>query len=1484
LNQKPNNIEEIYELSPLQEGMLFHSLYEPGAGLYVQQFSFPLPPDVDVVALESAWQKLVERHPVLRTSFHWEDLSKPLQVVRRGVNLDLNRQDWRNLPAAEQKSRLRECLRKDRENGFDLTNPPLMRLGVVQLSDEVCHCVWSFHHILLDGWSVQLLFKDLDALYEAARGGEEANLQATRPYRDYIQWLKQRNLAQAEGFWRKTLKGFTAPTPLNVDEPAERSAHAPEYGSYQMGLSKKLSRSLEAMARQHRLTLNTLVQGAWAILLSRYSGEQDVVFGGVVSGRPATLSGVESMVGLFINTLPVRARVSSGAALLSWLTELQKQQLDAREYEYSPMLEIQKWSELPPTVPLFDTVVVFENFPAAFADESDGSEQNDLYVERTNYPLCLVAIPGKELRLWFYFQQGRFLPATIERMAGHLRTLLEGMAANPAQRVGELPLLTAREQHQVLYEWNATGAPSAPQSLVELFEAQAAAHPEAIAFVCGQEELTYGELDRRSNQAARYLQHLGVGPEVVVGVCLQRGLELVAALWGVLKAGGAYLPLDPSYPAERLAFMAADAGAAVVWTASRWADMFVGTDARVVCMDAAAGELAQAWEGQSWPRARPEQMAYVIYTSGSTGRPKGVAVEHKQVLNRLAWMWEAYRFAPGEVSCQKTALNFVDSLWELLGPLLAGVSSVIIPDQEVKDPYALVERLAEHRVSRIWLVPSLLRALLSTHEDLQQRLPGLRFWVTSGEALPVELLAEFQRVMPEATLYNLYGTSEVWDVTWYEAERGGERARRVAIGKPIRNMRVYVLDGEGRPVPIGVPGELHVGGVGLARGYLGSDELTGERFIGDPFGQEAGGRLYKTGDVVRYRENGDLEFLGRLDHQVKIRGFRVELGEIESVLARHPNVRQAVVTAREYGTGGTRLVAYIAADHAANGFSAQLASIVADERLSQWREVWDDVYRKEPAAESPTFDTAGWLNSYTGARFPAEEMAEYAANSEERILALNPQRVLDIGCGLGLLLFRAAPRCQHYCATDFSAAGLDRLAQHVTRAELKNVRLLHRAANDFTGFEPASFDTVVLNSVLQYFPDMNYVLEVLDGVLTILKPGGAIFLGDILSLPLLEMFHTSVEQHRASADVAREEIMRRVRKRLASNEQLAIHPAFFYGLPQRYPQIAGVRIEPKRGHLRNELTRFRYDVTLFAGPVPAPAFDTLTMEWHKEQLTLERVRGILLEQEPRVLEIRRVANGRLVFQPANDRSRISRAVDPEEFWALARQTSYSVRLRPSGPGFDDSFDVLFSRDQEPDFPVPADISLPLSKYANEPLQSMMAGKLVSSVRRFLQSELPDHMIPSAFSLMESFPLTPNGKVDRRALPEPDLSFAAARHSFVAPRTHIEERLRELWTEVLAIGKLGVDDNFFELGGHSLIATRLLSRMRDAFRIELPLRSIFDHPTIAGLARVVEEAQDRTQSVQAPAVTKLPRERYSARLDAAGNLDLTGVKTISEERH
>lgn len=904
-----DDIEDIYELSPLQEVMLFQTLYAPESGIYLDQTSFTFRGPINIPAFKRAWQRVIEHYPILRTTFYWE-LDKPLQVVRSSATMSCAEEDWRGLSPSEQQTRLAALIATDRKRGFDLSEAPLMRLACIRMADDLVHFVWSFHHILLDGWSIQLVIKNVSACYESLCRGREMQLEPSRPYGDFIAWIQQQDVSQAERYWRRTLKGINAPTRLKLKSSSESAApYEEQYEESWLKVPQSTTAALQDFCRLHQLTLNTVVQGAWAILLSRYSMEQEVIFGAIVSGRPATLSGVESMVGLFINALPVRVSVSREAQLVTWLKELQVEQFEARKYEFCNQVQVQGWSEVPRGTLLFENVLIFENFPMdnSFRTLDD---QQGRHFEKTNLPLTVMVAPGNEILIKAQFNCRDFCLPEIERILSQLLAAFHSIATKPDQKVGAVNLFSDTEQ-QLLSSWNATSTDYlAGQSVTRLFEEQVELTPNATAFISGADKLSYRVLNERSNQLAHRLKSLGVEQEVMVGVCLERSLDLAVALLAIFKAGGAYLPLDPAYPSSRLTFMLDDVKPRVLITRERFVPLVSGHQTTIF-VDSEAESISHEETANLAGSTSTDQIAYVIYTSGSTGRPKGVAVEHRQVLNRLAWMWDVYPFDPGEVGCQKTPLNFVDSIWELLGPLLKGIPSVIVPDDVLKDPRELVDSLAAHNVTRLWLVPSLLRLLLDEIPDLNRRLPQLKFWVTSGEALTPELFQRFRERMPESVLHNVYGTSEIWDATWYDPEKENGATNGAPIGWPIGNVQVHVLDRFMQPVPTGTPGELYVGGAGLARGYLNQPAFTSERFVPDPFSGWRGSRLYKTGDIVRFRVDGNLDYLGREDYQVKIRGHRIELGEIESVIGQHSSVNQAVVVTHEDPAGEKKLVSYL---------------------------------------------------------------------------------------------------------------------------------------------------------------------------------------------------------------------------------------------------------------------------------------------------------------------------------------------------------------------------------------------------------------------------------------------------------------------------------------------------------------------------------------------------------------------------------------------
>ncbi|MDQ3834853.1 MAG: condensation domain-containing protein, partial [Actinomycetota bacterium] len=646
--------------------------------------SFSVNGSLRVSAFKRAWRQVIQRHPILRTGFYWEEMSEPLQVVYRQAELAWVEEDWRGLSSGEQQGRLQAFLQADRAQGFELDQAPLMRCALLRVGEAQYYFVLSFHHLLLDGWSLPQVLKEVMDFYAAYCGGRELHLTSPRPYRDYIAWLQRQDLSRAEAYWREALRGITAPTPLPIGRNVgARVGQVLHYAEHEWRVSAAVTERLQGLARAQRLTLNTLVQGTWALLLSRYSGEDDVLFGATVSGRPAELGGVEAMVGLFINTLAVRVKLPAGAGLLGWLEQLQAEQVEREQYAYSPLVEVQGWSEVPRGVPLFESLVVFENYPVdeALAEQRNGVEFREVQaVERTNYPLTVAAATvGAELGFKVIYDSDRFEHATIKRLGQHFETLLRGIVEDSRRSLADIPLLPPAEREQVLVAWNQTQAAyPREQCIHQLFEAQAHKTPDAMAVVYEDQGLSYGALNARANQLAHHLRGLGVGPEVRVGICVERSLELVVGLLGVLKAGGAYVPLDPSYPQARLAFMLEDAKVMVLLSQAHLTESLPETAAAVLYLDAHWPLIAQQSPTDPVNLSTPLNLAYVIYTSGSTGIPKGVLVPHKGLLNLVFWHQDAFAVTSSARATQLAGTAFDASVWEIWPYLSKGASLYIV--------------------------------------------------------------------------------------------------------------------------------------------------------------------------------------------------------------------------------------------------------------------------------------------------------------------------------------------------------------------------------------------------------------------------------------------------------------------------------------------------------------------------------------------------------------------------------------------------------------------------------------------------------------------------------------------------------------------------------------------------------------------------------------------------------------------------------------
>lgn len=928
LARRLGNTKTVHPQSHVQQNWWYSHLMHPDSLALSVPFPMRIVSKVDVPALRRAFQGMIDRHSVLRTTYTML-AGEPMQEVHGQSDLQFEQVDasgWTD-------EQLRERVNAEHLRQFDLEKGPVLRVTLYSRS-ETDHVLFPLaHHIAFDGLSLGFFLEELRQLYEAETAGHPITLPPPRAqYTDFCTWHLE-TLSGPEGerqraYWQEQLSGDLPQLALPTDRP--RVPHQDFIPRrHEFSLDPALTVRLREVARNHRTTLYTVLLSAFFAQLHRYSGQDDIVVATPMGGR--TRPEFENIIGTLANIVLMRAEFTPDLTFAGLLAQMHPKVLGAIENQDYPWamvvselrakgggkrdrffdvsFNINTLSRLGGFLlhmdPSYETTTVagleIQRFDLDAAEEGTDIFLNLLETERT-------------MVYRFRYNPDLFDHETIVRMQGHIESLLTAIAENPEQEINRLQLMAEPERERLLVEWNATDQPyPADQRIHDLFEAQAAATPEAVALQTMTGPVTFAELNREANRLAQHLLKIGVEPETRIGVFLPRTADMVVAVLAVLKAGGAYLPLDPNYPADRLAFMLRDSRAPIVLTTEALLPHVPDSDAKVICLDRDKALFAdESTESPSVPTT-VESAAYVLYTSGSTGLPKGVVALHRGAINRFSWMWRVYPFQPGEVCCLTTTMSFVDAVWELFGPLLKGVPVVLIPDEVVKDFGPLVDTLAAHKVTRFVLVPSLLDALLEHEPGLASRLPHLTMWTSSGEALSVDLVRRFRAILPKARLINLYGSSEIAaDVTCCDTTTLNlTGSSSVPIGRPIDNTQAYILDEFGQPVPVGVSGELYIGGANLARGYLDRPGLTAERFVPNPFSSETSATLFRTGDRARYRSDGNIEYIGRVDNQVKIRGSRVEPGEVESALTQHPSVSHAVVVADRDRQGESRLVAYV---------------------------------------------------------------------------------------------------------------------------------------------------------------------------------------------------------------------------------------------------------------------------------------------------------------------------------------------------------------------------------------------------------------------------------------------------------------------------------------------------------------------------------------------------------------------------------------------
>jgi len=1480
LQPLPDDFNRSETLSFAQSRLWFLHQLEPDSPAYNVPMAVRLTGPLNRQALAQSLTTIINRHQVLRTTFPATS-GQPIQVIHPPITLAFVPGDpsavafaWQgntvehplitlfHLPAAARWAWAEQFVKEEGHRPFDLRHDLPIRATLLCLDEDEHILTMIMHHIASDGWSVSLFTQELAALYQAFC----ADLPNPLPplpvqYVDFAhwqrQWLSGEVMAQQLGYWQKQLAGVPTSLDLPTDRPRPRvqTFHGT---NHLFTLPPALSEALKALSRRHGATLYMTLLAAFQVLLSRYSGQKDILVGSPIANRNRTE--IESLIGFFANTLVLRGRMSGNPTFRDLLKQVRDTTLDAYAHQDLPFEKLVE--EIDPTrdmsrSPLFQVMFIFLNVPSeALKLQNLTLAPASFSFDTAKFDLTLaIGETAQGLSGALEYNTDLFDASTIARLVEHFHNLLSDIVADPRQRIADLSLLSPAEETELLINWNATQMAVPDLCFHQLFEAQARQTPQATAVISGQHSLTYQQLDEQANRLAHHLQKQGVALETPVALCLDRSLDMMVALLAVLKAGGTYVPLDPSYPAERLAYMVADAGVKLIITQTHLTTALLEAGipgaVALLTLDQAESVLENENTSQPVSLTTPENVAYIIYTSGSTGRPKGVQVLHRSVSNFLLSM----RQKPGLTATDRllavTTLSFDIAVLELFLPLVTGGQVILATREIAQDGRQLAQAISDYGITVMQATPATWQLLLELGWPGNRRLKIL----CGGEPIPGELATRL--LERRASLWNMYGPTET--TIWSTTHPITPKDDTISIGRPIANTQIYLLDAHWRPVPVGAVGELYIGGTGVARGYWSRPRLTAERFIPDPFSPQPGQRLYGTGDLARYLPDGRLICLGRVDHQVKVRGYRIELGEIEAALERQPAVSRAVVVAREDVPGDKRLVAYVVP----NTDWAQMTPgpETVTEQLTQWRSVWNETYQQKNGYHDPTFNTIGWKSAYTGQPIPDSEMKEWVEQTVRRLRPQASRRILEIGCGMGLLLFRLASETNQYWATDFSQFALEHIQTHLPPSLQAQVRLYQQQAHDFTHLENERFDLIILNSVVQYFPTVDYLLDVLEQALQVTAPGGTIFMGDVRHLAFQELFHASLQFREAADDVSLATLRERIQRSVNGEQELLLDPAFFPALAQRFPQIRHIQVLLKRGSPHNELSKFRYDVFLHVGEPVSTQTISDVYNWRQHPLSLDEIRHFLSAEQPATWGLRQVTNARLCQENAMTTwlkegepsetvgawaqrvpSFVADGLDPEQVWQLGETLGYEVAITWSDNGPSGCFDALFVRqDSEPKLWIAplggraAAEPRPWSTYATNPWQSRMRQTLIPTLRQAIQTLLPEYMLPAAYVLLDEFPLTPNGKVDRHALPPPDSRRSQPDSGFVAPRTPLEEGLAQIWGQVLGVARVGVQDNFFALGGHSLLATQVIARVRDMFDVELPLRTLFEAPTIAGVA-------------------------------------------------
>ena len=1439
--KKPSSYKQLLSLTPVQQDIWLDCQLTPHLSQYNIGGYIVIHGQLDEAVFSQCLNKLVQRHDALRLELVAGE-GVPLQRILSSVEFELPIVDFSKSENPEKAAR--SWMAEDMQRPFNLLHSPLWRFEILRLSDSKYCWYYAFHHLISDGVSLHLLPASLSEIHQAYIGkGEVDESPIFSNCVNTINEYQESDQYRRDGlFWENEYKTI----PPSVFSSNCQSIDQGETVSF--CLNRERTKKLNSMASSLGASTFHVIQTLLFLYFSRVGKTNDLAIGIATHNRR---NGKEHQtLGVFSQIIPLRVDFEKD------LTFLEAMQLTStklkRCYKYSrfPQGEVNRRLGLHKMSRkrVFDVELSY--IPSDYGDNIIGNSATPFMFISNNQeqtPLriyCFDDSRGGVLRFYFNHNLGYLSPLETVQIVERFNYLLEQVVIDPSCLLSQYLLVPPNELRQ-LCEWGSGEIiPTSSRTFMQIFEDRVDHSSQAVALSFEQQKFTYSELNRKVNRLAHRLINLGVEPGVLVGLYIERSPELMIGLLAVLKAGAAYVPMDVSSPEARVLYMLEDSGAKFLLTQ----DTLMGALPNM----AGVKKLNIHRELDNSPNIESnpikaiglDSLAYVIYTSGSTGKPKGVMVEHFSLINFLIGLPKILDFSPADKFFALTNISFDISIVEILMPLINGGEVILTSPSILKDPALLIENIQMTCPTHIQATPASWRGI---YEGLfNQRFKAV---ISGGESISEELAVALASMAPISL--NLYGPTET--TIWSSGRVLQNEMSYRSIGSPLPNESTYVLDEHEQLLPIGVPGELYIGGVGLARGYLNRPELTKERFVEvELLGEKK--VLYRTGDLVSWNSKGELEFLGRLDHQIKLHGYRIELGEIESALREHSQVADALVVAK--GEGDNRgLIGYVVPHQESDTFSSQ-------PYIRHWHALWDSQYQESRPESLPQsdFDITGWKSSYSGDFIPEVEMLAWVDETVERIRRLGGNRVLEIGCGTGLLLSRLAANKARYIGLDFSEAVLENLDKwRREEAGLDHVELHLGQANDLTFLEDNSIDLVILNSVIQYFPNMNYLLEVINQLCRVCSPNASIFMGDIRNFNLLDVFHSSVAVHKSDNNALVEWVSNRSFDAVFKEEELLLAPEFFYELADRQPGIARAEIQLKSGHYDNELSRFRYDACLVLGAKQQFDQSGSRIGWDQAGVWRKVVFDMLKRQPTQSCIVtgvpdRRISTAiqyrdglndkKLGLNPLKDLNEmvVPNGTNPTELYELADLVG--VDLIWKGLKEEGCYDVVFN----PQWAVVEGAKEQETKpeyyygYSNNPAQQEAKKALGVILKDSLSTMIPNYMIPSDILVLDRFPLTPNGKIDRASLPEPG-RVERLTHEYVAPRSVLEQSLVDIWKDVLMLSEApGVTDDFFDLGGQSLLSAKVISRIEREIGKKVSLKQFFQQPTIESIAASLQHKE------------------------------------------